>query len=578
MKQIFRAILIVFFIGCVVVTINDLFAQSFGLSLNPLQWQQQDVSETLRAQAEDGPLSTDPAPEEVADEESEVLPDPSEVYEEEGHSAGHSDPFSYILIELAVIILAAVAGRSVAQKFNQPGVLGELLVGVIVGNLFYWLGFPLFNVIMNLEGVQQVFNLVVSQDQSLAEAVNIAFADDPKAAASIQAVFGQENSYQILLAAIALWIFSKLGVIVLLLMVGMGSSVGQILGVGKRAMGVAIIGVVVPVALGVGSSMLLISDARDGMNTHLFMGAALAATSVGITARVFRDLGKLNSKEGQTILGAAVIDDVLGLIILAVVIGIVQTGQFDPVTIVRISVLATVFLGGLVLYGDRGIRALNRWTSKLGENEFRLLLPLIIAFGLAWAASLIDLEPIIGAFAAGLILKNEYFDERTGQTAMGIQQRIAPLENVFAPVFFVLIGMQVNLSTFADVNVLVLAVLLTIIAIAGKVVAGAAAGKDIDRLSVGVGMVPRGEVGLIFANIGKSMGVMSSGTFSAVVIMVILTTMVAPPALKWTLARSGKRHTEAEDKVVPDSDLDSTVETSVGTLIEPSQEEDESSK
>jgi len=308
-------------------------------------------------------------------------------------------------------------------------------------------------------------------------------------------------------------------------------------GVGPRALVVAVIGIAVPFALGYLTTTVLLPTAPVAV--HLFVGATLSATSVGITARVFQDLRRLQSAEAKLILSAAVIDDVLGLIVLAVVAGVVATGGIHLGEVARITLLSAAFMATVIFLGDRIARRLARAFRRLEPTQTRLLFALTLAFLMGWLANLIGLATIVGAFAAGLIVSDTHFPAREGgHDASGetVHALVAPLEQIFAPVFFLLMGMQVNLSTFARPGTLGVAVGLTVAAVAGKVICGLAAGKT-DRLSVGLGMVPRGEVGLIFASVGKGLGVIDAGLFSAVVIMVMVTTMMTPIALKWSLGR-----------------------------------------
>jgi len=269
------------------------------------------------------------------------------------------------------------------------------------------------------------------------------------------------------------------------------------------------------------------------------VGATLSATSVGITARVFQDLRRLQSAEAKLILGAAVIDDVLGLIVLAVVAGVVATGGIHLGEVARITLLSAAFMATVIFLGDRIAHRLALAFRRLEPTQTRLLFALTLAFLMGWLANLIGLATIVGAFAAGLIVSDTHFPARDEAQPSGesVHALVAPLEQIFAPVFFLLMGMQVNLSTFARPGTLGMAAGLTVAAVAGKIVCGLAAGKT-DRLSVGLGMVPRGEVGLIFASVGKGLGVIDDALFSAVVIMVMVTTMMTPIALKWSLGRS----------------------------------------
>ncbi len=459
------------------------------------------------------------------------------------HAGGHIDPFSYILIELGLVVVLAMFGRWLAGRVAQPAVLGELLIGVALGNIGYWLDRPLFVLTMHLSEAQDLFRQVWRSGASVREAAQQVFTESQLAEggvgqALVRIMTGPEG-VDFLLMAIALWMFSSLGVILLLFMVGLESSVEEMTKVGARATLVAIVGVVAPFALGMVAGIWLIPE--QGTPVHLFLAATLCATSVGITARVFKDLQALQRSEAKIILGAAVIDDILGLIILAVVVGIVATGEFRAGDVVRISLLSIVFLGAVILLGGRLAHLAARVMKVLDRDHSKLLFPLALAFLLSWLANQIELATIVGAFAAGLILEEHYF----GEEAKGItvEQLVAPLERIFAPIFFVLMGMQVNLASFVEPGTLLLAVAFTVAALIGKIVAGLPAGKGVDRLSVGIGMIPRGEVGLIFASVGRGLGVVSDSVFSAIVVMVMVTTLITPPALSWSMNRLKRSNT-----------------------------------
>jgi Kef-type K+ transport system membrane component KefB len=322
-------------------------------------------------------------------------------------------------------------------------------------------------------------------------------------------------------------------------MVGLESRVSEMLTVGPRALAVAVLGVSAPFGLGFLATQVVLPGTSG--TVALFMGATLSATSVGITARVFKDMNRLQDPEAKIILGAAVIDDILGLIILAIVVGIVVSGGVALGTIARIGLLSALFLGVVVLFGEPLVQAFIPVMIALDRRNLKLLFPLALAFALSWLASKIELATIVGAFAAGLILNEENFPTSDGERATTIEELIHPLEAIFAPVFFVLMGMQVNLATLGSMETAGIALALTVTAIVAKLASGLPAGKGVDRLSVGIGMVPRGEVGLIFASVGKGLGVVDEGLFSAVVIMVIVTTLLAPLLLKWSLGRAPRR-------------------------------------
>ncbi len=464
---------------------------------------------------------------------------PAEGDAAEGVASGHTDMFSPILLVLGIIILAAAVGRWLAGRLHQPSVLGELVIGMVVGNIGYWLHDPFFTLVMHMDSLNQIFNRVWSTGESVGEVVKglftVAEMEPGQVGAKLLDIVTGTDAELIIIMGFAIWLFSNLGVILLLFMVGLESSVDEMLKVGGRAMMVALAGVIAPFALGLGAGMWLLPD--HGMPVHLFLAAILCATSVGITARVFKDLMKLDTREAKVVLGAAVIDDVLGLIILAIVGGIVATGGFVWTEVTRIVLLALAFLLTILMFGDWIVRRGVWLFSQLDRHNAKVLFSLPFAFLLAWISDLIGLATIVGAFAAGLILSEEHFARFTDRD-LSARDAIAPIEALFAPIFFVLMGMQVNLATFAETDTLFLAIAFTIAAIVGKLVSGAFAGKDMDRLSIGLAMVPRGEVGLIFASVGKGLGVVTDSVFSAVVIMVVVTTMITPVALRWSLFRN----------------------------------------
>jgi Kef-type K+ transport system membrane component KefB len=462
-----------------------------------------------------------------------------------GGEGGHADPFAPILLELAVVVLAAAVGRRAAGLAGQPAVLGELVIGVVIGNVGYWLGSPVCVLLMHFDDVSKIvamsWNSPLTAAAAAAKVFPAAQLGPGTVGASVVSALSGPDGGQWVMMTLVIWLLSNLGVTLLLFMVGMESSVEELVGVGPRALLVAVIGIVAPFAAGFLTASFLLPAAPIAVD--LFVGATLSATSVGITARVFQDLRRLQSAEAKLILSAAVIDDVLGLIVLAVVAGVVATGGVHLGEIARISLLSAAFMAAVVFLGDRVAGRLASAFRRLEPTQTRLLFALTLAFLMGWLANLIGLATIIGAFAAGLIVSDTHFPARErshGAPDETIHALVAPLEQIFAPVFFLLMGMQVNLSTFARPGTLAMAAALTVAAVVGKVLCGLVAGK-IDRLSVGLGMVPRGEVGLIFASVGKGLGVIDDALFSAVVIMVMVTTMMTPIALRWSLGRGGGR-------------------------------------
>lgn len=430
------------------------------------------------------------------------------------HAAG-SEVVGENLLWLALILMAARIFSPLAGRFGFPAVLGELLLGVLLGNLSL-LGLHYF------ESIPQ----------------------DP------------------IIAFIA-----ELGVIVLLLQIGLETRLKDLIEVGGTAIVVGSVGIVVPFVLGV---FMIGPWLLPGMsqNTYLFLGATLAATSVGITGRVFRDLGQLDIPAARIVLGAAVIDDVLGLVILAVVSSLVQAGSVSIGEVGGIIAQAVLFLGGSIWLGRLIAPHSSRLLAKLDAGHSMLFAQVLAtALALAWLAHAIGLAPIIGAFAAGLLFEPIFLRHFQRPSIVreiepllptdcpGLAEKlrpvlerhsghqhehmIEPIGYFFVPVFFVLTGMQVNLSTLSDPSIVAIALGLTVVAIVGKLVSGLFA-RRAGGWIVGWGMVPRGEVGLIFASVGATLGVIDESLFSVIVIMVILTTLVTPPMLTWLLKRQAE--------------------------------------
>jgi len=298
---------------------------------------------------------------------------------------------------------------------------------------------------------------------------------------------------------------------------------------------VAIIGVVAPIALGYGVSLWLLPD--EPFSLHLFIGATLAATSVGITARVLKDLNAMARPETRVILGAAVIDDVLGLIVLAVVASIAEFGAMPgPLDLTRIIGLAAGFLIGALLLGAFVMPGVFRFASRLRTQDVLAAVAVGLCLLLAGISGAAGLAPIVGAFAAGLILDEVHVRPFGRKSAHDLTEIIGPIVAVMAPIFFVRTGMMVKLGGIGT-EPLFLALALTLVAVVGKLVSGLGVrGGAADRLTVGIGMIPRGEVGLIFANVGAGITfegepLIAAGVYAAIVLMVMATTVVTPPWL-----------------------------------------------
>jgi Kef-type K+ transport system membrane component KefB len=449
----------------------------------------------------------------------------------------HGDPIAPVILGVTTILFFAVLGRFAARKMGQPSVLGELLMGVLLGNLGHYFGSDLINL---LRQGPEVFDIV---DRTLAgqtvEEATTACVSGPAVEGVLAALQGPVGA-ELIQVAHTVDIFSRYGVIFLLFLVGLDMSVGEMRKVGREATQVAISGVMLPFILGFLAIWLLM----PGLSFHsdLFVAATLGATSVGITARVLQDIKQEQSREAHLILGAAVMDDIIGLLMLAIVSGIIVSGGVEVHEILMTVLLATLFLVGAVYLGPYFLRFTIRQLCRLDIVEAKMFTSYLFVMVLAWMANLAGLATIVGAFTAGLVLQEAYFVNcRTEPGRVyTIKDLIMPLEVILVPIFFVLMGIQVKLESFLDWQVVLAASGLLVAAVIGKVASGLFAGRSVNRLAVGIGMMPRGEVGLIFAAIGKTLGVITDFLFSAIVLMVIVTTVAAPPLLKLTMRRAAK--------------------------------------
>jgi len=446
----------------------------------------------------------------------------------------HSDPIAPVILGVTGILFVALIGRFSARKLGFPSVLGELLMGILVGNVAYYFSFDLITILREGPALfQTIENLLQGESLELAclNAVGV------EGTWYVLDILRGPHGNELLQVAYTVDVFSRYGIIFLLFLVGLDTSIDEMRQVGPDSGRVAIIGVLLPFLLGLLASTLLIENVE--FHTSLFLGATLAATSVGITAMVLQEMNMQQTETARIILGAAVFDDVLGLLMLAIVSGIVVTGSVDLINMIIIIVMASLFLLAAVYLGPFFIRLIVKLFSRLDLIEAKMFVSYLFVMLLAWMANLSGLATIIGAFTAGLILHDAYFeswnDDR--ECPICIRDLIMPLEVILVPIFFVLMGIQVKLETFLQPDVMMLAAGLLVAAIVGKVVSGFGAFGGSNRWAIGVGMMPRGEVGLIFAAIGKSLGVLNDALFSAVVLMVVVTTLISPPLLKYCLRR-----------------------------------------
>lgn len=370
----------------------------------------------------------------------------------------------FLLMLVLVLFFARVMAQA-AERMKQPPVLGELLAGVLLGvSVLGWV---------------------------------------------------QESEILHLLA--------EIGVMLLLFEIGLETDLSALLKVGPKSLMVAFLGIALPF---VGSYLTVAALGVTGPAAILF-GAAFCATSIGITARVLADLGVLNSTEGRIVLGAAVLDDVLGLVILAVVSAIVTKGSVTPLFVVQTTVVALAFVAVALIVGRMLAPSILRVVDRMTVRGALVTTALVMAFVFALAAKKVGSAAIVGSFAAGLVLSS------IGRTKQ-IEHELKPIVDFFTPIFFVSVGVAVNVRLFnpfdpANRGTVTLALLGTVIAFLGKFLAGWGAwGKGTNRALIGAGMVPRGEVGLIFATVGKQSGVLNDANYAALLAVIFLTTFAAP--------------------------------------------------
>lgn len=412
----------------------------------------------------------------------------------DGGSSHGLDPT--VLVGVASILIFANIFAEISEKLGQPAVLGELIAGVLLGNLILF-GFP--------------------------------YAESFKTDVVIEAL-------------------AQLGVILLLFEVGLETNLRELLKVGGSSLLVAIIGVAAPFVLGALAAYAFFPG--EPTLSHIFIGAMLTATSIGITARVLRDLGRISTREARIVLGAAVLDDILGLLILGVVDSTIEastTGAQPELSFyLWVAAKAVGFLFVAVILGRLLIPRFFKSVRRFESKSLVIGLSIAICFVGAYLASLAGLAAIIGAFAAGVILDEVHFEHFLDHEKHHLEDFLSPVSALVAPVFFVFVGLKVDLAAFAKPEVLGFSAAITAAAVIGKLLCSLGVfGPKVNKLAVGLGMIPRGEVVLFFASAGaglmlaNSVGtqtpVVSADEFSAVVIMVMFTTLITPPLLKWAL-------------------------------------------
>jgi Kef-type K+ transport system membrane component KefB len=394
------------------------------------------------------------------------------------------DPVSRLGLSIAVILVVAKVAGDAASRLKLPTVLGELLGGILLG------------------------------------ALPVAFFERIRSDAYVD-------------------VLARLGILILLFEVGLETTVREVLQVGFASVRVAVLGTVGTLLVGWAATAAAVPDA--GTPVHLFFAAALTATSVGISARVLKDVGAGRSREAPTILSAAVIDDVLGLVVLVVIAGAGgHSGAGAGVTPLGIGWLVaktSVFLAVAIAVGVKLSPAIFRFTARLRTSGALVAAGLTFCFVLAGASDAIGLAPIVGAFTAGLILEESHSASFVARGERSLADRMEPISSWLVPIFFVLMGMRADLRALTHPSTLLLALVLALAAVVGKLPCALGAPRGTDRVAVALGMMPRGEVSLVFASLGLSNRLLDPAQYSALVAVVVLTTLTAPVALRWRLLR-----------------------------------------
>ncbi|MCP4547570.1 MAG: cation:proton antiporter [bacterium] len=422
----------------------------------------------------------------------------SDSVHEVGLAGLHANPVVPVLALLLIVILVAKLGGNLMNRIGQPGVLGQLIFGIILGNL-------------TLMGITWIDSYLT----------NIALG-----------TLTNENIIAIL---------AEIGALLLLFKIGLDSKIKEVFSIGLSSVPMIALGVIAPFLLGWGVGAWLLPD--ESILVHIILGVTLCATSAGITGRVISNLNRFTMFEGRVVQSGAVVGNLIGLMILAVVAGLVaissEGGGLTSLAALILAGKAVLFLGIAILIG--------KWCgpllSRLNDKYMLLTASLSILFLFSFIANKVGLAALVGAFAAGLTLDSVQFKDSERDETLSLRELLLPLSGFLVPIFFVYMGFRVNLGGFAEPRILGLVGALTGAAILGKLLCSlGVVEKGLDRLSIGIGMIPSGEIGLVFASIGAGLmisgqPVLSESTFGAIVTMIFITTLLTPPVLKWSLNR-----------------------------------------
>jgi Kef-type K+ transport system membrane component KefB len=439
------------------------------------------------------------------------------------------NPFSFILLEFGLIIILALVGHILSRRYRLPNVLGELLIGIIAGNILYWLDWsPVFYMLMHMSAAGEVFKSIWTSNLSVADTVNKLYSlNQPETREFVNRlseVFTSNKSPALILLGVALWIFSNFGVFLLVFKLGLETKTEEIRNAAEPlAFLVFAAGTIVPFFLGLAASLWLLPEATAAV--HVFIAAALCTTSSAITTGMFTYLNKQQSREAKLVINAAFLDDIFGMFFLSYITNIVLGETLNISEIVTLFFYSAFIFVGIIVLGKRLVTYIPQFYN-FDKSHTRILIPLMVVVLVSWLAELFDIGVISGAFMAGMILNNMQ-DKRNLTNDLIVQ-----LEKTFAPIFFVFVGMQVNLKQFVKPEIIWLTIVLLIAALLGKAVAGFVTKQNINRFAIGLGMIPRGESVLIFISIGKILGIINDSIFSVITVIVLATNFIAPWAIK----------------------------------------------
>ncbi len=441
-----------------------------------------------------------------------------------------TDPFSFILLEFGFIVMLALLGHIVSRLYQWPNMVAELVTGVVVGNLFYWLDLsPVFYMLMHMGDASDIFKSIWTSNLSVADTIASFYApaeSETKAFIDrLSVIFASRQSPALVLLGVGIWMFANFGAFFLLFKLGLETKPEDIIkSADPAAFLVSITGTLTPFFLGLGATFWLLPE--NSVPEHIFIAAALCTTSAAITMTMFKKISRLRTREALLVIQAARIDDIFGVFFLAFIANIVVG---DPRSISE--TLSLFIYSGIVFLG---IIVLGKWLVKyipdfysFDETHTMLLIPMMIVLMVSWLADIFEIGMVSSAFLAGVILNNLQDKRDT------IKNIIIPLEKIFAPIFFVFVGLQVNLKQFLNLEIIGMTLIFLLIALLGKVIAGFVARQHTNPIAIGLGMIPRGEAVLIFISIGKILGTIDDTIFSVITMIVLLTNFIAPWAIDW---------------------------------------------